>query len=100
MSERNKRSDRTDAQIKVSALIAVAVECEQIQTNTDKQEQNERNDPPGIENRLFQFDGRSLWVYTASIRAQWRCPTYDRTEGHSTTKILNNNITKSRLSDA
>ncbi|MCS3421872.1 hypothetical protein M2403_000452 [Rahnella sp. BIGb0603] len=61
-SERNKGGDRANTKVKVAALIAIAVEGKQVQTDTDEQEKDEHHDPPDTENRLFQFDGRSLLV--------------------------------------
>lgn len=71
----DKRGDRAHTEVKVSALIAIAVQCHQVQTDTDKQEKNEYNNFPELESRLFQFDCGSLVVYSASVRAQWWRPT-------------------------
>lgn len=90
----DKRGDRAHTEVKVSALIAIAVQCHQVQTDTDKQEKNEYNNFPELESRLFQFDCGSLVVYSASVRAQWWRPTWYGTDFHSTTEILNNDITK------
>nr|WP_244216698.1 hypothetical protein [Rahnella bruchi] len=65
MSDRLKRDkgcDRAHTQIKVSTLIAIAIERKQVKTDANEQEKDEHHDPPDIENRFFQFDGRSLLV--------------------------------------
>jgi hypothetical protein len=60
--KRDKGSNRTYAQVKIPALIAIAIERKQVKAYANEQEQDEHHDPSDIENRLFQFDGRSLLV--------------------------------------
>nr|WP_244212644.1 hypothetical protein [Rahnella woolbedingensis] len=60
--KRDEGGDRTYAQIKIPSLIAIAVERKQVKANANEQEKDKRDDPPDIENRFFQFDGRSLLV--------------------------------------